>query len=204
MGIKGLRAALAPNQLRYTSARRGCARACLRVPARVRRGAAPLNDALPPGAAARRPGHVKEFSGQVLAIDAFAWLHRGAFSCALELATGQVPARARVLVGRSRRASSSGNLGRVRGSAGVTPSAGATLRRGARAAGGADRVHRLCAADHAAHRLLPAFDRDAAALWRDADCGARRRAVAGEAVAECGIRRKGREGVQTGLGRAWR
>ena len=37
-----------------------------------------------------RPGHVKEFSGKALAIDAFAWLHRGAFSCALELATGQV------------------------------------------------------------------------------------------------------------------
>lgn len=40
-----------------------------------------------------RPGHVKEFRDQSLAIDGFAWLHRGAFSCALELATGQATTR---------------------------------------------------------------------------------------------------------------
>jgi len=39
------------------------------------------------------PGHVKEFKGRTLAVDGFAWLHRGAFSCALELATGQATAR---------------------------------------------------------------------------------------------------------------
>ena len=40
-----------------------------------------------------RSGHVKEFRSQTLAVDGFSWLHRGAFSCALELATGQATTR---------------------------------------------------------------------------------------------------------------
>ncbi|KAK0203660.1 PIN domain-like protein [Desarmillaria ectypa] len=32
--------------------------------------------------------HLSEFSGKTVAIDAYAWLHRGVYSCATELATG--------------------------------------------------------------------------------------------------------------------
>ncbi|KAL9933312.1 hypothetical protein V8E36_008030 [Tilletia maclaganii] len=35
------------------------------------------------------PTHVKEYKGKTLGIDAYVWLHRGAFSCAQELALGQ-------------------------------------------------------------------------------------------------------------------
>ena len=40
-----------------------------------------------------RSGHVEEFKDKSLAIDGYAWLHRGAYSCALELATGQATSR---------------------------------------------------------------------------------------------------------------
>lgn len=33
--------------------------------------------------------HLSEFSGKTVAIDAYAWLHRGVYSCATELATGK-------------------------------------------------------------------------------------------------------------------
>ncbi|KAJ7118673.1 exodeoxyribonuclease 1 [Mycena crocata] len=33
--------------------------------------------------------HLSEFSGQTLAVDAYVWLHRGVFTCATELATGE-------------------------------------------------------------------------------------------------------------------
>ncbi|KAJ7781295.1 PIN domain-like protein [Mycena metata] len=33
--------------------------------------------------------HLSEFAGQTLAVDAYVWLHRGVFTCATELATGQ-------------------------------------------------------------------------------------------------------------------
>ncbi|KAM0787688.1 hypothetical protein ACM66B_003750 [Microbotryomycetes sp. NB124-2] len=33
--------------------------------------------------------HVKEFKGKTLAVDAYVWLHRGAYSCPEQLATGQ-------------------------------------------------------------------------------------------------------------------
>ncbi len=36
-----------------------------------------------------REGHVKEFAGKRVACDGFAWLQKGAFGCALQLATGQ-------------------------------------------------------------------------------------------------------------------
>ncbi|GAA5870805.1 hypothetical protein JCM1840_006809 [Sporobolomyces johnsonii] len=35
------------------------------------------------------PTHVKEWSGKTLAVDAYVWLHRGAYGCAEELATGK-------------------------------------------------------------------------------------------------------------------
>ncbi|KAI9101265.1 PIN domain-like protein [Phlyctochytrium arcticum] len=35
-----------------------------------------------------RPVHLRNYSGQTLAVDTYVWLHRGAFSCALELCTG--------------------------------------------------------------------------------------------------------------------
>lgn len=33
--------------------------------------------------------HLSEFSGQTLAVDGYVWLHRGAYACATELATGR-------------------------------------------------------------------------------------------------------------------
>ncbi len=33
--------------------------------------------------------HLSELSGKTVAIDAYAWLHRGVYSCATELATGK-------------------------------------------------------------------------------------------------------------------
>lgn len=33
--------------------------------------------------------HLSEFAGQTLAVDAYVWLHRGAYACATELATGK-------------------------------------------------------------------------------------------------------------------
>ncbi|KAK9367249.1 hypothetical protein V1509DRAFT_627433 [Lipomyces kononenkoae] len=35
-----------------------------------------------------QPTHVKEFAGQVIAVDAYVWLHRGAIACATDLAFG--------------------------------------------------------------------------------------------------------------------
>jgi exonuclease-1 len=36
-----------------------------------------------------RDAHVREYAGQRVAVDAYVWLHRGAFTCARELALGQ-------------------------------------------------------------------------------------------------------------------
>ncbi|KAK9355672.1 hypothetical protein V1523DRAFT_404310 [Lipomyces doorenjongii] len=36
----------------------------------------------------QQPAHVKEFAGQVIAVDAYVWLHRGAIACATDLAFG--------------------------------------------------------------------------------------------------------------------
>jgi hypothetical protein len=36
-----------------------------------------------------RKGHVSELAGKTVAVDASAWLHRGAFGCAMPLAMGQ-------------------------------------------------------------------------------------------------------------------
>ncbi|KAK9324771.1 hypothetical protein V1517DRAFT_316263 [Lipomyces orientalis] len=36
----------------------------------------------------QQPTHVKEFAGQVIAVDAYVWLHRGAIACAADLAFG--------------------------------------------------------------------------------------------------------------------
>ncbi|KAJ8103006.1 hypothetical protein POJ06DRAFT_60863 [Lipomyces tetrasporus] len=36
----------------------------------------------------QQPAHVKEFAGQVIAVDAYVWLHRGAIACAADLAFG--------------------------------------------------------------------------------------------------------------------
>lgn len=33
--------------------------------------------------------HLSEFAGQTLAVDAYVWLHRGAYACAVELATNK-------------------------------------------------------------------------------------------------------------------
>lgn len=33
--------------------------------------------------------HLSEFAGQTLAVDAYVWLHRGAYACATELVTGK-------------------------------------------------------------------------------------------------------------------
>ncbi|KAK9235671.1 hypothetical protein V1525DRAFT_380985 [Lipomyces kononenkoae] len=35
-----------------------------------------------------QPTHVKEFAGQVIAVDAYVWLHRGAIACATDIAFG--------------------------------------------------------------------------------------------------------------------
>ena len=32
--------------------------------------------------------HLSEFRGKTLAVDAYVWLHRGAYACATELVTG--------------------------------------------------------------------------------------------------------------------
>ena len=37
----------------------------------------------------QRPTEVKNFRDQTLAVDAYGWLHRGAISCAIELAQGK-------------------------------------------------------------------------------------------------------------------
>jgi exonuclease-1 len=35
-----------------------------------------------------RAAHVREYAGQRVAVDSYVWLHRGAFTCARELALG--------------------------------------------------------------------------------------------------------------------
>ena len=40
----------------------------------------------------QKPSHLRQFSGQTLGVDAYGWLHRGAISCAIELAQ-QKPTR---------------------------------------------------------------------------------------------------------------
>lgn len=35
------------------------------------------------------PTHVKKFKGKTVAIDAYVWLHRGAYSCALDIVEGK-------------------------------------------------------------------------------------------------------------------
>lgn len=37
--------------------------------------------------------HLSEFSGQRLAVDAYVWLHRGVYACAMEVATGKKTTR---------------------------------------------------------------------------------------------------------------
>ncbi|KAF9988781.1 Rad2 nuclease [Mortierella antarctica] len=37
-----------------------------------------------------KPVHLKDYSGQTLAVDGYVWLHKGAFACAQELCLGQV------------------------------------------------------------------------------------------------------------------
>ena len=38
---------------------------------------------------ATRAAHIKEFKGNVVAVDSYCWLHKGAFSCAEKLALGE-------------------------------------------------------------------------------------------------------------------
>ena len=33
--------------------------------------------------------HLSDYQGQTIAVDAYVWLHRGAYACAAELATGK-------------------------------------------------------------------------------------------------------------------
>lgn len=33
--------------------------------------------------------HLSEYAGQTIAVDAYVWLHRGAYACAPELVTGK-------------------------------------------------------------------------------------------------------------------
>jgi exonuclease-1 len=33
--------------------------------------------------------HLSEFSGQILGVDAYVWLHRGVYACATEIASGK-------------------------------------------------------------------------------------------------------------------
>jgi exonuclease-1 len=37
----------------------------------------------------QRAAHVREYSGKVVAVDGYCWLHRGAFSCSRELCEGR-------------------------------------------------------------------------------------------------------------------
>lgn len=37
----------------------------------------------------QRPTELKKFSGETFGVDAYGWLHRGAVSCAIELAQGK-------------------------------------------------------------------------------------------------------------------
>lgn len=37
----------------------------------------------------QRPTELKKFSGETFGVDAYGWLHRGAVSCAIELAEGK-------------------------------------------------------------------------------------------------------------------
>lgn len=37
----------------------------------------------------QKPTELKKFSGEILGVDAYGWLHRGAVSCAIELAQGR-------------------------------------------------------------------------------------------------------------------
>lgn len=41
---------------------------------------------LPLLASITNPVHIKEYAGKVVAIDGHCWLHKGAFSCAMDLA----------------------------------------------------------------------------------------------------------------------
>lgn len=41
----------------------------------------------------QKPTELKKFSGEVLGVDAYGWLHRGAVSCAIELAQGKPTSR---------------------------------------------------------------------------------------------------------------
>jgi exonuclease-1 len=41
----------------------------------------------------QRPRHLSEFAGQTVAVDAYVWLHRGAYGCAPELALGKPTSR---------------------------------------------------------------------------------------------------------------
>jgi exonuclease-1 len=36
-----------------------------------------------------RQRHLSEFAGETVAVDAYVWLHRGAYACASELALGK-------------------------------------------------------------------------------------------------------------------
>jgi hypothetical protein len=43
---------------------------------------------LPALASVTRPAHVQEYKGQTVAVDAYVWLHRGAYACSSELCLG--------------------------------------------------------------------------------------------------------------------
>jgi len=55
----------------------------------VVQGAMGIVGMLPLLKAAATPAHVSSYRGQRVAVDAYAWLHRGAYSCATELAEGK-------------------------------------------------------------------------------------------------------------------
>ena len=48
-----------------------------------------INGLLPCLRSVTRPGHVRAYAGQRVAVDSYVWLHRGVFTCARELALGQ-------------------------------------------------------------------------------------------------------------------
>ena len=47
-----------------------------------------INGLLPVLKSITRPGHVSQYAGKRVAIDAYSWLHKGAYACAKELCEG--------------------------------------------------------------------------------------------------------------------
>ena len=48
-----------------------------------------INGLLPCLRSVSRAAHVREYAGQRVAVDSYVWLHRGAFTCARELALNE-------------------------------------------------------------------------------------------------------------------